>query len=221
MNRDDLAASRTDYDGYRLLEGEAPDDPGILFGRWLADAMAAAAADRIQEPTAMTVATLRSTPAGLRPAARVVLMKDFDGESLTFYTNLQSDKGVQLAADPHAAATFWWPVLYREVRFTGTTEPVDRTTAEAYFAVRPRGSQLGAWASAQSRTVESADALAAAYDRQEAAWAGREVDCPPHWGGYRLIPEEVEFWQGRPSRMHDRLLFARTGSGWVRRRLAP
>lgn len=221
MNREELATSRIDYNGYQLLEAHAPDDPGVLFDWWLAEAMTAAAAGRIQEPTAMTLATLRRTPSGLRPAARLVLMKDFDGESLTFYTNAESDKGVQLAADPHAAATFWWPALFREVRFTGVTEPVDRATSEAYFAMRPRGAQLGAWASAQSRPVESADALAAAYAEQEEAWAGREVPCPPHWGGYRFIPEEVEFWQGRPSRMHDRLLYVRGDVGWVRRRLAP
>lgn len=204
-----------------MLEAEAPLDPGVLFGQWLAEAMAAGAAGQVMEPTAMLLATLRATTAGPRPAARVVLMKDFDGDSLTFYTNGHSDKGMQLAADPAAAATFWWPALFREVRFTGVTEPVERATSEAYFATRPRGSQLGAWASDQSRPVESAAALAAAYAEQEARWAGREVSCPPYWGGYRLIPEEVEFWQGRPSRMHDRLLFRRTNDGWKRRRLAP
>lgn len=221
MQRDDLAASRIDYDRFLLLEAETPANPLELFHQWMDEAMAAAEAGEVQEPTAMTVATLRQTERGVRPAARVVLLKDFDGVGFTFYTNYESDKGEQLAADPAAAATFWWPALFRQVRITGVTEQVARATSEAYFAVRPRGSQLGAWSSAQSRPVESADALAEAYARTEAAHDGRAVECPAHWGGYRLIPEEIEFWQGRPSRMHDRLLYSRDGDAWTRGRLSP
>lgn len=221
MNRDELAASRTDYDRYQLLEADAPADPLELFDAWMSDALAASEAGEVQEPTAMTVATLRQTEAGLRPAARVVLLKDFEGEGFTFYTNYESAKGDELAADPVAAATFWWPALFRQVRITGTTERVARATSKAYFAVRPRGSQLGALASAQSRPVASADALAEAYARVEAEQEGREVACPDYWGGYRLIPEEIEFWQGRPSRMHDRLHYRREGGDWVRTRLSP
>lgn len=221
MKREDLAAARIDYDRYELLEEDAPGDPFALFDQWLAVALAAAEAGEVKEPTAMTLATVRRVPDGLRPAARVVLLKDFDTAGFTFYTNYHSAKGAELAAEPHAAATFWWPALFRQVRIAGVTERVDRATSEAYFAIRPRGSQLGAWASHQSEPVDSATTLAEAYAAVEAEHEGREVPCPPYWGGYRLIPAEIEFWQGRPSRMHDRLRYRRIDGAWQRDRLSP
>jgi pyridoxamine 5'-phosphate oxidase len=221
VNREDLARARIDYDRYELLEPESPDDPLVLFDQWLAVALGAAETGEVREPTAMTLATVRHVDGGVRPAARVVLLKDFDGTGFTFYTNYESAKGAELAAEPAAAATFWWPALYRQVRISGITERVDRATSETYFASRPRGSQLGAWASHQSRPVASADVLAEAYRAVEGQRAGHEVPCPPYWGGYRLVPDEIEFWQGRPSRMHDRLRYRRLTDGWERDRLSP
>lgn len=221
MNREDLAGARIDYDRHELLEIDAPADPLALFDQWLRAALAAAEAGEVTEPTAMVLATVRRVADVVRPAARMVLLKDFDGVGFTFYTNYESAKGHELAAEPYAAATFWWPALYRQIRVSGMTEKVDRATSENYFAVRPRGSQLGAWASRQSVPVDSADALAVAYAAVEAEQEDREVPCPPYWGGYRLIPDEIEFWQGRPSRMHDRLRYRRAEGGWVRDRLSP
>lgn len=221
MKREDLARARIDYDRYELLETESPGNPLELFGQWLTVALGAAEIGEVLEPTAMTLATVRHVDGGVRPAARVVLLKDFDERGFTFYTNYESAKGTQLAAEPAAAATFWWPALYRQVRITGISEKVDRMTSESYFAIRPRGAQLGAWASHQSRPVASAAALAEAYAAAEQEHAGGAVPCPPHWGGYRLIPDEIEFWQGRPSRMHDRLRYWRVGPDWLRERLSP
>lgn len=221
MKREDLAAARTDYDRYELLEAESPAEPFALFDQWLTVALAAAETGEVFEPTAMTLATVRQDGDLIRPAARVVLLKDFDRLGFTFYTNYESAKGAELAANPQAAATFWWPALFRQVRITGHVEKVSRVASVEYFAVRPRGSQLGAWASRQSQPVASAEVLAEAYTAVEAEKEGAEVECPPYWGGYRLVPEEIEFWQGRPSRMHDRLRYRNGPDGWQRDRLSP
>lgn len=217
----DLTGERLSYEATRLLEAEAGDDPLALFDRWLGQAMALKESGAIPEPTAMTVATVAQDADGPRPDARIALLKEFDGLGFTFYTNRESAKGAELAAVPRATLVWWWQPLYRQVRVDGTVELVGDAASDAYFAVRPRGSQLGAVASAQSRPAVSPDDLARAYAGAEEAYAGRDVPRPPHWGGYRVVPRRIEFWQGRPSRLHDRLRFERHGDGWTRTRLQP
>lgn len=209
----------------RLLEADAPDDPLVLFDRWLEDAFAvrdvlvAAVPDRVLlEPTTMTVSTI----ADGRPRSRTVLLKKRTAQGLVFYTNLESDKARELTADPLVALQFVWPPLQRQVRIEGQARPVERETAEAYFATRPRQSQLGAWASPQSRVVDDAAELDRRYRDAEERFAGGEVPCPPYWGGFVVDPDRIEFWQGRPGRMHDRLRYRRRDADrWARDRLAP
>lgn len=218
----DLSGERMSYDAVRLVEDEAGADPLALFDRWLGAAMDLKESGAIPEPTAMTVATVALDDDGPRPEARVVLLKEFDGTGFTFYTNRESAKGDQLAATPRATLLFWWQPLYRQVRITGPVEKVSDEASSAYFAVRPRGSQLGAWASDQSRPADSEGALMERYAEAEQRFADAvEVPRPDYWGGYRVVPESIEFWQGRPSRLHDRLRYTRSGDTWERQRLQP
>ncbi len=213
----DLPSERVDYDGAHLLESEAPDDPYALFEVWLRDAFEAKERGALPEPTAMVVATT----AGGRPSARTVLLKGFDADGFVFFTNYDSRKGTELAANPLVALHFGWYPLQRQVRIEGLVDVVPRSISEAYFATRPRGSQLGAWASAQSSEVASLEALTASYRQAEERFDGRDVPCPEHWGGYRVRPELIEFWQGQPSRMHDRLAYRLREQTWRVQRLAP
>lgn len=189
-------------------------DPLEQFRLWMADAVRAGA----REPTAMTLAT---AGAGGVPDARMVLLKDVDTRGFTFFTNLESAKASDLAATPHAALVFWWYETWRQVRARGTVERVDEAAAAAYFATRPREAQVGAWASHQSQVLASREELEETVRRMDERFAGVEVPKPPHWGGYRVVPEEVEFWQGRSGRLHDRLLYRRDGARWTRSRLSP
>ena len=179
---------------------------------------AAQADESVREPNAIQLAT---ADAHGRPAVRTVLAKGMDERGIVFYTNYESAKGHDLEVNPYASAVFVWIPQERQVRLSGPVARVERTETEAYFASRPRESQLGAWASPQSRVVESRAVLDDAYAAVERRFAGQDVPPPPHWGGYLLAPDTVEFWQGRVGRLHDRIRFRRDGDAWVRERLAP
>jgi pyridoxamine 5'-phosphate oxidase len=212
----DLSSERLDYLGDHLLETAIPADPLVLFSSWLSEAFAAKNRGVLPEPTAMVV----STTAGGRPSSRTVLLKEVSGGGFAFYTNYRSRKASEMAASSSVALLFGWYPLYRQVRVEGSAERVHRSESEVYFASRPRASKLGAWASSQSSEV-TLDELNASYRQAEERFAGGDVPCPEHWGGYRVRPETIEFWQGQPSRMHDRLLYRRVGDGWQIVRLAP
>jgi len=209
----DLAALRQEYTHAQLDEADAPADPLAQFTRWLQQALHA----QVPEPTAMTLATVGSN---LRPATRIVLLKGCDANGLCWYTNYASRKGQELAGNPWAALQFHWVELERVVRVQGRVERLDDAQNNAYFASRPLASRLGAWASAQSRVI----AVRHVLEEAEAAWRARLGDTvarPPHWGGYRLQPDYWEFWQGRASRLHDRLCYRLQQDHWLRERLAP
>jgi pyridoxamine 5'-phosphate oxidase len=209
-----LADLRRDYTLAGLSEADAGDDPFALFHAWFDAAVSAG----LPDPNAFTLAT--ATPDG-RPSARVVLLKHLDDRGFTFFTNYQSRKAGELAANPHAAMVFLWDELERQVRVEGTAEVVTAEESDAYFRVRPVGSRLGAWASPQSRVIPSREHLERLMAEAGEAFAGGDPPRPPHWGGYRVVPAVVEFWQGRPSRLHDRVRFRRAAGGWERERLAP
>lgn len=220
-----LAADRVDYRRGALTEDGVGDDPLALFDRWLDDAFAlreqlsAIAPDGLTliEPTAMALTTTDASG----PHTRTVLLKHRDERGFVFFTNQASAKARQVADQASVALLFWWTPLQRQVRVEGTATMAPREESEAYFATRPRGSQLGAWASPQSDVVADVDELASRYRLVEQRFDGLDVPCPPFWGGYVVEPRLLEFWQGRPSRMHDRLQWTRGDGGWSRARLAP
>ena len=210
-----LADMRRDYMAEGLSKDDVLADPIAQFERWFEAAQRA----EVPEPNGMVLAT---AGADGQPAARTVLLKVVDQRGLAFFTNLESRKGHELAANPKAALLFWWAPLARQVRFEGPVERVDDAEADGYFASRPLGSQIGAWASAQSDVVANRAVLDDAERSYGERFAGREVPRPPFWGGYRLVPLQVEFWQGRQNRLHDRLLYSKAEDGsWRIERLAP
>ncbi len=214
METPDLARMRLDYTRDGLDEASAGTDPLALFARWLEDAVDAG----LDEPNAMALAT--ATPDG-RPSSRIVLLKGLDARGLAFYTGYDSRKGREIEANPRAAATMLWHPLQRQVRVEGTVTRLESAESDAYFTSRPRGSQIGAAASPQSQPIPGREALERLVRDVEEQFEGRGVERPATWGGYRIAIESIEFWQGRVSRLHDRLRFTRVGDGWTRERLAP
>jgi pyridoxamine 5'-phosphate oxidase len=208
-----IADIRKDYALRRLDESDVDADPFKQFHAWLREALAA----EVPEPTAMTLATVDDEGS---PSARIMLLKALDERGFVFYTNYESRKGRELASRPRAALTFFWKELERQVRIEGSVEKVSAAESDEYFASRPLGSRIGAWASTQSATIASRPWLEARVKAAEAQYGG-SPPRPPHWGGFRVIPDWLEFWQGRQSRLHDRIAYTREASGWVVSRLSP
>lgn len=209
INKDDQ------YSLYELREEDLDPNPFKQFGKWFD---AAQAADLVH-PNAFTLATSGSDQ---RPSARMLLLKGFDEKGFVFYTNSESKKGSDLSDNPNGAICFWWGKLEKQVRIEGAVERIDDAEADSYYASRPRGSQIGAWASEQSRVIRDREALESRYREIEKGYEGRDLPRPPYWLGYILIPSSIEFWQGRPDRLHDRLLYRLLPEGgWLIERLAP
>lgn len=210
----DASKLRREYQGEPLDEASAAEEPLEQFGRWFEQAVAAG----IEDANAMVLAT---ADAAGRPSARVVLLKDHGPEGFSFFTGYASAKAEELAVNPRAALVFYWPALHRQVRITGAVARLPAADSDAYFASRPRGAQLAAAASPQSAVIASRDDLEERWRRAEEEHRDRPVPRPERWGGFRLRPDRVEFWQGRENRLHDRLRYRRAGGGWVLERLAP
>jgi pyridoxamine 5'-phosphate oxidase len=210
-----IAGIRRDYMLAELDESNVGDDPFLFFQKWFTDAENSG----IRDVNAMTLATVDSR---FQPHARIVLLKGLEEGAFIFYTNYDSDKGHQIELHPHVALLFYWHELERQVRIEGSIEKVPENISEEYFHSRPEGSRIGAWASPQSRPIAHRQELDLNFKKYAAEFSNVRVPRPPHWGGYRVVPNSIEYWQGRPSRMHDRILFTMgQNEKWAKCRLAP
>ncbi len=210
----DVAAIRTDYQQKSLAIEDVLPDPIKQFENWFNEAIKAA----VIEPNAMNLATVLPNN---RPSSRIVLLKGLENSSFQFYTNYDSNKGKQLSANPYAALTFFWPELERQVRIEGIVTKTSASNSDHYFSSRPRGSKIGAWASPQSQIIEDRTLLKENIEKLNQKYPEDEVPRPEHWGGYQLAPEHIEFWQGRKSRLHDRIAYYLINNNWDIKRLAP
>lgn len=214
MENSKIAHLRKDYTLNGLDQQDILQSPIEQFKKWFGESLSA----EVIEPNAMFLSTISQEG---YPQGRIVLLKDVDDHGFTFYTNYNSHKGADLSAHPLAALTFWWAELERQVRIVGKVEKVSEDESDAYFSIRPRGSQLGAWVSSQSNVIENREVLTDKLAKFEKQFADQPVPRPPHWGGYRVIPQEIEFWQGRPSRLHDRIRYQYLNNEWKIERLSP
>jgi|TARA_B100001996_G_scaffold47154_1_gene33863 pyridoxamine 5'-phosphate oxidase len=205
---------RKEYrDGGEIIVDD-PNEPLDLLSKWIREA-----GERgIVEPNAMSLATVDSSGA---PRSRMVLLKFLEGEEIGFFTNMESDKSIEIKSTPAISATIWWPEMERQVRIEGTAYEMKRSKVEEYHSSRPRNSRIAAWASDQSRSLESREVLLRKFEEMECEFEGTEVPLPPFWGGFRIIVERVEYWSGRPSRLHERVVLNRTDDSWSQRRLYP
>jgi pyridoxamine 5'-phosphate oxidase len=210
----ELANLRREYSRKSLSKSTVASDPFEQFAGWMNEALAA----EVNDPTAMTLAT---ADADGKPSARIVLLKGFDRNGFLFFTNYESKKGSDLILNPNAVLHFFWPDLERQVIISGTVEKTSREESEAYFATRPFESRIGAWASRQSGVIDSRNALEEKFNELIAKYSDEDVPLPPFWGGFRLKPETFEFWQGRESRLHDRICYERMDGGWTIFRRSP
>ena len=214
MNKTDIAALRQSYSQNELLEENVLENPIKQFGKWFKEALDV----QILEPNAMTISTVSDG----KPHARIVLLKGFDENGFTFYTNYQSNKGNEVAQTPFVSLTFFWGDLERQVRIEGSIEKVSEVESDDYFHSRPRGSQIGAWVSNQSSVIVGREIIEQRLAEFENEFKNVEIiPRPIHWGGYCVNPERIEFWQGRPNRLHDRILFTKFGDDWKIERLSP
>ncbi len=206
--------SPREYDRLTLRESDVDPDPIRQFSKWFEEAITIG----VIEPHSMALAT--STPDG-RPSVRIVLLRGCDERGFVFFTNYESRKAIELEANPRAALALHWHELERQVRIEGRVERISAAESDAYFQTRPAGSRLGAWASRQSEVIAGRESLESRYEELQSRYPDGEVPRPENWGGYLVVPDAMEFWQGRSNRLHDRLLFSKQGSGWIIERLAP